>query len=85
MGVKTAASLDEYLRTSFPDLDPEYRDREIVERTWPDFLHSRTQTLLAFFGSEQEFDGAPILSCFPDFLKFNEFGIGHGHAFGLQQ
>jgi Uma2 family endonuclease len=49
MGVKTAASLDEYLRTSFPDLDREYRDGEIVERTLPDTLHSRTQVLVAFF------------------------------------
>jgi hypothetical protein len=35
--------------------------------------------------SEQEFDGAPILSRLSDLLKFNEFGIGDGHAFGLQQ
>jgi Uma2 family endonuclease len=49
MGVKTAASLDEYLRTSFPDLDREYRDGEIVERTLPDTIHSRTQVLIAFF------------------------------------
>jgi len=54
MGVKTAASLkekeyDEYLRTSFPDLDREYRDGEIVERTLPDTLHSRTQILIGVF------------------------------------
>jgi Uma2 family endonuclease len=49
MGVKAAASLDEYLRTSFPDLDREYRDGEIVERSLPDTLHSRTQALIAFF------------------------------------
>ena len=49
MGVKAAASLDEYLRTSFPDLDREYRDGEIVERTLPDTLHSRAQALIAFF------------------------------------
>jgi Uma2 family endonuclease len=49
MGVKAASSLDEYLRTSFPDLDREYRDGEIVERTLPDRLHSRTQVLIAFF------------------------------------
>jgi hypothetical protein len=36
-------------------------------------------------GSEREFDEGPILRRFPDMLKFNEFGIGHGHAFGLQQ
>jgi Uma2 family endonuclease len=49
MGAKTAASLEEYLHTSFPDLDREFRDGEIVERTLPDFLHSRTQVLIAFF------------------------------------
>jgi Uma2 family endonuclease len=49
MGAKTAASLEEYLRTSFPDLDREFRDGEIVERTLPDTLHSRTQALIAFF------------------------------------
>ncbi len=49
MGAKTAASLDEYLRTSFPDLDREFRDGEIVERASPDRLHSRTQVLIAFF------------------------------------
>jgi Uma2 family endonuclease len=48
MGVKTAASFDEYLRTSFPNLDREYRDGEIVERTMPDTLRSRTQVLIAF-------------------------------------
>jgi hypothetical protein len=37
------------------------------------------------FGSEQEFDGAPILCRLSDLLKFNEFGVGDGHAFGLQQ
>ena len=49
MGVKTVASLDEYLRTSFPNLDREYRDGEIVERSLPDTLHSRTQALMVFF------------------------------------
>jgi len=36
-------------------------------------------------GSEQEFDERPILCRLSDLLKFNEFGIGDGHAFGLQQ
>lgn len=62
MGVKTAASLDEYFRTSFPNLDREYRDGEIVERTVPDYLHSRTQALIAFF-----FEGLrkrlPVFTC----------------------
>jgi hypothetical protein len=36
-------------------------------------------------GSEQEFEGAAILRGFLGLLKFDEFSIGHGHAFGLQQ
>jgi Uma2 family endonuclease len=50
MGRATALSVEEYLHTSFPDLDREYRDGEIVERTLPDYLHGKTQGLLfAFF------------------------------------
>jgi Uma2 family endonuclease len=47
MGTKSAISIEEYLRTSFEDLDREYVDGEIVERTLPDLLHSRTQFRLA--------------------------------------
>jgi Uma2 family endonuclease len=49
MGAKTAASVEEYLRTSYPDLDREYRDGEIVERSLPDTLHARTQVLIVVF------------------------------------
>jgi Uma2 family endonuclease len=49
MGAKAAISVEQYLHTSFPDLDREYRDGEIVERSLPDYLHSRTQALLSFF------------------------------------
>jgi Uma2 family endonuclease len=49
MGTKAAISVEEYLHTSFPDLDREYRDGEVLERTMPDYLHSRTQSLLSFF------------------------------------
>jgi len=52
MGAKSAISLEEYLRTSFPDLDREYRDGEVVERSLPDDPHSKTQfLLLMFFGA----------------------------------
>src|SRR5262245_30772461 len=47
MSTKSAISIEEYLRTSFEDLDREYVDGEIVERTLPTNLHSRTQTRLA--------------------------------------
>ena len=39
----------------------------------------------AKLGSEQEIDGWPILRGFLGLLKFDEFGIDHGHALGLQQ
>jgi Uma2 family endonuclease len=52
MGAKTAISVEQYLHTSFPDLDREYRDGELVERTLPDYLHGKTQALLvAFFAA----------------------------------
>jgi hypothetical protein len=49
MGAKTAISAGEYLHTSFPGVDREYRDGELVERTKPDYLHGRTQLLLGAF------------------------------------
>src|SRR5271169_1626355 len=49
MGAKTATSVGEYLHTSFPDLDREYRDGDLVERSLPDILHGRTQALLCVF------------------------------------
>ena len=49
MGAKSAISVEQYLKTSFPDVDKEYRDGEIVERSLPDYLHGRTQFLLAAF------------------------------------
>ena len=50
MGAKSAISIEQYLHTSFPDLDREYRDGEIVERSLPDYLHGRVQgAIFAFF------------------------------------
>ena len=49
MGTKTALTVEEYLRTSFPDLDKEYRDGDVEERSMPDYLHSKTQGLLIAF------------------------------------
>ena len=48
MTTKTGVSLEEYLRTGFADLDCEYVDGEIVERSVPEIDHGRTQTNLAF-------------------------------------
>lgn len=49
MGAKTALSVEQYLRTSFPDQDKEYRDGEVVERSLPAFLHGKTQLDLGSF------------------------------------
>ena len=49
MGAKAAISAEEYLHTSFPDLDREYRDGEVLERTMPDALHGTAQGLLCGF------------------------------------
>ncbi len=43
MGAKSALSVEQYLRTSFPDLDKEYRDGELVERSLPTYPHGKTQ------------------------------------------
>ena len=41
----------EYEHTSFPDLDREYRDGEVIDRSEPDSVHGRAQALAgAFFG-----------------------------------
>jgi Uma2 family endonuclease len=50
MNARTGLSAEEYLHTSFPDLDREYRDGELVERSLPDYLHGKTQGMFfAFF------------------------------------
>jgi len=52
MGAKSALSDEQYLHTSFPDLDKEYRDGELVERSLPTYPHGRTQGhLFAFFAA----------------------------------
>jgi Uma2 family endonuclease len=43
MATKTAISEEEYLRTSFDNPDPEYRDGELVERSMPVFDHGELQ------------------------------------------
>jgi Uma2 family endonuclease len=46
---KTGWSVEEYLHTGFPDLDREYRDGELIQRSLPGYLHGKTQLLLAAF------------------------------------
>jgi Uma2 family endonuclease len=49
MGAKLMIPLAEYLQTSYPDLDREYRDGAVLERSMPDYFHARVQVLLAAF------------------------------------
>ncbi len=49
MSARTAVPVEQYLHTSFPGLDREFRDGALVERTMPDYLHSRTQLLVGVF------------------------------------
>ena len=62
MGTKAALPVEEYLRTAFPDLDKEYRDGVLVERSLPDYLHSKTQGLLvALFAALRK--AFPVFVC----------------------
>ncbi len=63
MNAKTGVSVEEYLRTSFGDLDREYREGEVVERTMPDYLHGRTQLRLAGFFHGLEEKGVALFAC----------------------
>ena len=42
----TGVRVEEYLQTSYPELDREYRDGEVVERGVPDYLHGKVQGVL---------------------------------------
>jgi Uma2 family endonuclease len=62
MGTKAALPVEEYLTTAFPGLDKEYRDGELVERSLPDYKHSKTQGLIVgFFVALQK--KLPIFTC----------------------
>lgn len=49
MEAEAAISVEEYIHTSFPDLDREFRDGEVINRTMPDYLHSKTQIILGMY------------------------------------
>src|SRR5258708_5072180 len=74
MGVQTAISFEEYLRTSFPDLDREYRDGEVLERTLPDYLHGRTQLRLGLIFSALS-KLKPVYPCVETRMQ-----LRHGHC-----
>jgi Uma2 family endonuclease len=54
MATKAALTEEEYLRTSFPDLDREFRDGEVIERSMPDWFHSRTQLRFGVYFATRE-------------------------------
>jgi Uma2 family endonuclease len=49
MGTQIAIPIEEYLHTSYPGTDREYRDGEVVERSMPDYLHGKCQGILFTF------------------------------------
>lgn len=65
MPTKAVLSEAEYLRTSFPGVDQEFRDGEFVERGVPDLFHSDAQgALSSWFGvrrSQYQLFGFPEL------------------------
>src|SRR6185312_7059398 len=83
MGTRTAIPIEEYLHTSFPGGDQEYRDGALVERAWPDYLHGKVQGLLFMFFAmlrsrlslypsvETRFKMRPNLVLIPDVAVFN--------------
>lgn len=46
MAMTALVAAEEYLRSSFEGLDREFVDGEVVERTVPNFLHSKIQWIL---------------------------------------
>src|SRR5271165_3144805 len=49
MNAQTAIGVEDYLATSFPDPDREFKDGALVERSLPDYLHGKIQLLLGAF------------------------------------
>ena len=61
MAVKTSVTEAEYLRTSFPGVDQEYRDGELVERAMPDNSHSEVQgSGCTFFNNLRKLHSLPF-------------------------
>jgi Uma2 family endonuclease len=68
MSARTGISVEDYLHTGFLDLDREYRDGELVERSLPDYLHGKTQALLvAFFLALR--NKLPLFACVETRMK----------------
>jgi len=71
MGAKTAISVDEYLYTSFPGIDCEYRDGELVERSIPDYVHGHAQAVIASL-FEPLRRKLPVYGCISTRMKLRE-------------
>ena len=82
--------MEEYLRASFPDLDCEYVDGEIVERSVPNYSHGKVQSnFSAFFvtlrkknlplfpGVETRLRVSPTRVCIPDVCVFSPEPAGY--------
>ena len=76
VNTKSAISKEDYLRTSFEGLDREYVDGEIVERTLPNFLHSKTQWRLSglIWELSKTLPSTVVPSCDHVFVR-REFGF----------
>lgn len=63
MAVKISITEEEYLRTSFPGVDQEYYDGELVERAMPDDYHSEVQgNACTFFNMLRKLEGMPFFA-----------------------
>jgi hypothetical protein len=68
---------------------------EAIPESVQNVMHNDSQTKLSYNlawtktylkkGSPQEFVGGAILRGFPDFLKSDVFGVGHGHTLRFQE
>jgi hypothetical protein len=43
MDARIGVSVEEYLHTSFPGLDREYRNGDLIDRSLPDYLHGKSK------------------------------------------
>jgi Uma2 family endonuclease len=57
---KSGISIEDYLRTSYPDGDREYVDGEVISRPMPPFSHGELQALLSAIFHEFKRKGAPF-------------------------
>jgi len=64
MAGKALISMEEYLRTSYPEMDCEFVDGELIEKAMPPLDHARVQKLL--LRAFMRWEAAPGLFAFPE-------------------